>query len=132
VIFAMRVPAGPGSLSDVQDPPVRKISQYAVFRRRLKPYADAEQSIWKGIKMSIRRVALSAIAAAAVLGFGASPALAQIPLQPAAPAPVTSPPGPPSAQPIYIPSSTGSVDTLSAAMGGGPCNPEAGPLHGCG
>ncbi|MBU3061070.1 hypothetical protein KO481_05990 [Nocardia sp. NEAU-G5] len=73
--------------------------------------------------MSIKRTALvSAIAAAALLGFGASPAVAQIPLQPSTPAPVASTPNTPSGQPIYIPSSTGSADGLLSSGSGDPCH----------
>ncbi len=64
--------------------------------------------------MSVKRLALSSVIAVAVLGFGASPALAQIPLQPAAPAPapVTSTSDIPSGQPVYIPGPSGSAECL--------------------
>jgi len=81
--------------------------------------------------LSIRRIALgSAIIGVLGLGFGASPALAQIPLQPTAPTPVASTPNIPSGQPIYIPFSTGSAGLLSAS-GGSSCS-LGGPLGGCG
>jgi len=83
--------------------------------------------------MSLKRLALVSTIAAAVLGFGASPALAQIPLQPAAPAPAASTPGTLSGKPVYVPAPTaqpvatgsstalltGSASSLSAAIGGG-------------
>ncbi|MBU3061069.1 hypothetical protein KO481_05985 [Nocardia sp. NEAU-G5] len=82
--------------------------------------------------MSVKRsILFSTIAAAALLGFAAAPAVAQIPLQPAAPAPVASSPQ----------LSTGSdangflnaiLDNLLSGSGGGVCNPNAGVIKGCG